>query len=228
MNIPKISKRLEAAASFSRRGVRFADVGTDHAYLPIYLNIKAGSKGVASDINEGPTDRALANVISHGVKNAIEVVQTDGLHGIEKYFPDDIFILGMGGELIVKIISEAPWLKNEGKRLILQPMTHPEAVRKYLTENEFEIVDELIVKDEKIYQIICAEYSGSSQESLDELELLVGRKNLTKAEPILYELLKNIRRVFSERVSGKQSAGADASFELDMIEKIDKILTEVK
>ena len=148
MNIPKISKRLEAAASFSRRGARFADVGTDHAYLPIYLHATEGSRGVASDINVGPTERALANVISHGAKGAIDVVRTDGLNGIEKYFPEDIFILGMGGELIVKIISEAQWLKDEKKRLVLQPMTHPEAVRKYLYDNGFDIVDELIIKDE--------------------------------------------------------------------------------
>ena len=228
MNTLKISKRLEAAASFSRRGARFADVGTDHAYLTIYLYETQGSRGVASDINAGPTERALANVISHRAKSAIEVLQTDGLHGIESYAPDDIFILGMGGELIVKIISEAPWLKSDGRRLVLQPMTHPEVVRKYLIENGFEIVDELIVKDEKIYQIICAEYRGGTQEELDELELLVGRKNLLRAEPILYELLGNIKKVFSERVAGKQSAGADASFELDMIRKTDKILTEVK
>ena len=228
MNIPKISKRLEAAASFSRRGARFADVGTDHAYLPIYLHATQNSEGVASDINAGPTERALANVISHGARGAIEVVQTDGLHGIEPYAPEDIFILGMGGELIVKIISEADWLKNEKKRLILQPMTHPEIVREYLYGNGFDVVGELIVKDDKIYQIICAEYSGCIQRGFNSLELLVGRKNLLRVEPILYELLKNIKRVFAERVAGKQSAGADASFELDMIKNIDEILTEDK
>ena len=84
------------------------------------------------------------------------------------------------------------------------------------------------MKDDKIYQIICAEYSGCVQRGFNSLELLVGRKNLLRAEPILYELLKNIKRVFAERVAGKQSAGADASFELDMIKNIDEILTEDK
>lgn len=226
MNVIKISKRLEAAASFSRRGARFADVGTDHAYLPIYLHATYGSRGVASDINEGPTERALVNVISHGAKGAIDVVRTDGLNGIEKYCPEDIFILGMGGELIVKIISEAPWLKDEKKRLVLQPMTHPETVRKYLYENGFDIVDEQIIKDDKIYQIICAEYIGQTDLTLDALELLVGRKNILRGEPILYELLANTKRVFAERVAGKQSAGADTSFELYMLEKINGILED--
>ena len=226
MNTLKISKRLEAAASFSRRGARFADVGTDHAYLPIYLYTTQGSRGVASDINVGPTERAQANVVAFGAKNDIEVLRTDGLHGIEKYFPDDIFILGMGGELIVKIISEAQWLKDEKKRLVLQPMTHPETVRKYLYDNGFDIIDELIIKDDKIYQIICAEYIGIPDGSLDAFELLIGRKNLLRKEPILYELLTNTKRVFAERVAGKQSVGADTSFELYMLEKINGILED--
>lgn len=226
MNIPKISKRLEAAASFSRRGARFADIGTDHAYLPIYLYATQGSKGVASDINAGPTERARANVTEWNAQDAIEVIRTDGLQGIQKYGPEDIFILGMGGELIVKIISEAEWLKDNQKRLILQPMTHPEVVRKHLLDNGFAIIDELIVKDEKIYQIICAEYGENTDGELDELELLVGKKNIERAEPILYELLGNIKRIFAERVSGKQSAMADASKEIAIIEKIDGILRE--
>jgi len=107
-------------------------------------------------------------------------------------------------------------------------MTHPEAVREYLLGNGFDIVDELIIKDEKIYQIICAEYVGQTDDSFDALELLVGRKNIERSEPILYELLGNIKRIFAERVVGKHSAGADASFELNMIEKIDERLTEVE
>ena len=150
MKTLKISKRLEAAASFSRRGARFADIGTDHAYLPIYLYTTQGNVGVASDINLGPTERAHANIISWKAQNSIDVVKTDGLCGIDKYLPDDIFILGMGGELIVKIISEAEWLKSEGKRLILQPMTHPEIVRKYLFDNGFDIVDELICNEGQV------------------------------------------------------------------------------
>ena len=112
----------------------------------------------------------------------------------------------MGGELIVKIISEAEWLRERSKRLVLQPMTHPEIVRKYLLDNGFDIVDELIVSDDKIYQVICAEYVENVKNDLDELEFLVGRKNIERAEPILYELLGNIKKVFADRVAGKQSA----------------------
>ena len=222
MNVPKISKRLEAAASFVRRGVRIADIGSDHAYLPIYLyNSGLISGGVASDINEGPVRRGEANVRGYGAQNAIKVRRADGLSGIEEYQPDDIFILGMGGELIASIIDRAKWLREPRYRLILQPMTHPEILRGYLYENGFSIIDEKIIKDDKIYQLICAEYSGKS-ESADSLELLFGKLNLEREEDILLEALLRTKEIYSERIAGKQVAGADASVELSMVEKIER------
>ena len=222
MNTLKISKRLEAAASFVRRGVRIADIGSDHAYLPIYL-YSSGliSGGVASDINEGPVKRGEANVRLYRVENAIEVRRADGLSGIEKYDPDDIFILGMGGELIASIVDGAKWLRDARYRLILQPMTHPEILRKYLFDNGFSIIGEKLIKDDKIYQIICAEYSGKSEEA-DELELLFGKHILAQGGELLREALLRSKEIYFERIAGKRIASADASAEELMIEKIDK------
>ncbi len=223
MNVPKISKRLEAAASFAQSGVRIADIGTDHAYLPIYLySLGIISGGVASDINEGPTQRARINVRAWGAENAISVLCTDGLSGIEKYCPDNIFILGMGGELIVKILDGAPWVKN-GKRLVLQPMTHPEILRAYLYKNGFDIIDERIVEDDKLYQIICAEYSGNAY-TPTEGELYFGKLNLERGGELLQKLLLHVRAVYEQRIKGKMIAGADSSCEERMISTIDRIL----
>ena len=222
MNVPKISKRLEAAASFVRRGVRIADIGSDHAYLPIYLyNSGLISFAVASDINEGPVKCGEANVREYGARNGVEVRRADGLSGIEEYAPDDIFILGMGGELIASIIDKAQWLKDPRVRLILQPMTHPEILRKYLYGNGFSIIDEKIIKDDKIYQIICAEYSGRV-ESADSLELMFGKRNLAREEELLREALLRAKQIYSERIAGKRIAGADASEELQTVEKIEE------
>ena len=227
MNTLKISKRLEAAASFVRRGVRIADIGSDHAYLPIYLyNSGLISGGVASDINEGPVKRGEANVRAYGAESKIAVRRADGLSGIEQYAPDDIFVLGMGGELIASIIDKAQWLKDSRYRLILQPMTHPEILRGYLFANGFSIIDETIVKDDKIYQIICAEYSGRT-ESADALEFLFGKHNLARGGELLTEALLRTKEIYSERIAGKGIAGADASEELRMVEKIEeKILLQ--
>ncbi len=223
MNIPKISKRLEAAASFSRRGAYIADIGTDHAYLPIYLYTSGRTQGgVATDINLGPVERARLNIKGYGI-NEIKVIQTDGLNGIEQYDPKDIFVLGMGGELIVNIISSAKWLCSGNRRLILQPMTHPEILRAWLAENGFSVLDECLVKEEKIYQIICAEYTGEHTE-MSVLELMIGKINLARKCELLYELLEHTRSVYQKRIDGKKLAGADLGEEENIILAIEKIL----
>lgn len=223
MNLPKISKRLEAAASFSRRGVRIADIGTDHAYLPIYL-YSAGriSGGVASDINQGPVERARSHIFYSEARDAVEVLRTDGLCGIEAFAPDDIFILGMGGELIASIIDKAGWVKDGRYRLILQPMTHSEMLRGYLYSNGFSIIDEALVKEEKIYHVICAEYSGEIYSPADE-ELLFGKRNIERGGELLLELLERTRDIYSRRIDGKRLADADFSEEAKIIEIIDRL-----
>ncbi|MBP3370401.1 MAG: SAM-dependent methyltransferase [Clostridia bacterium] len=228
MNPPKISKRLEAAASFVRRGKRIADIGTDHAYLPIYLyTTGAVSGGVVSDINQGPVERAVSNLHAYGAERVFAAQKADGLCGVLEYEPEDIFILGMGGELIARIIEDEPRIKDARYRLILQPMTHPELLREYLFGAGFDIIDECLVDEDKIYQIICAEYRGISQ-TCDSLELYFGRCNLAKKSEELYALMKRTRRVLLERIKGKNISGADTRYEDCMIGRIDEFLAEEK
>ena len=226
MNSPKLSPRLLAAAKFVRSGAFVADVGSDHAYLPIYLCTEGRIRGaVASDINEGPVARAMINVASYHLGRKITVLRTDGLSGIDEYSPSDILICGMGGELIAEIIRSAPWTKNEKIRLILQPMTHADKLRAYLTENGFSIVDEVIVKDDKIYQLICAEYTGRIT-TLSPVELIFGRCNISRGGEPLREYATYVRGVFLTRKNGKLRSGADVSEESLIIDEIDKLLDQ--
>ena len=95
-NTLKLSPRLSAAASFVREGSFIADVGTDHAYLPIALVKEGRAKGaVASDINEGPYLCATKNVHEHSLAEKISTVHCPGLSGIDKFSPTDILICGM-------------------------------------------------------------------------------------------------------------------------------------
>lgn len=217
---PKLSLRLQCAADMVRAGAVVADVGTDHAHLPIYLCATGrATRAVASDINAGPIARARENIATYGLSDRIDTLLCDGLCGIAPYAPTDILILGMGGELIVRILSDAPFLKEGKHRLILQPMTHPEAVRAYLGREGYTVVDERLIKEEKIYQIICAEYTGACEE-YTELCALVGKKNLAVRDDVTRELCARWRSVFEERKRGKQSVGADVSDE-------ERILAEI-
>ena len=201
----KITNRLAAAAGFVRRGARLCDVGTDHAYLPIFL-CKAGIAdcALASDINEGPCARARSNVALHGCGDRITVVRAAGLDAAADFAPTDVVIAGMGGEMIRDIVFSSPLTRDPKIRLILQPMTKVPALRAALCENGFEIVGEALARDDRIYQVICAEYTGEVTR-LSDVELLVGPVNLKNNEPVLEDFIsQNISRqkkiIFSKTV----------------------------
>ncbi len=204
----KLSKRLTAAASFARPGAFVADVGTDHAYLPLWLLSEGRIRGgVVSDIHKGPIRRAEEHIRLHGASDRLTPVLCDGLDGLAPYAPEDIFILGMGGELIARILSDAPMTRVPGVRLILQPMTHPELLRRFLLEGGYAITDEVLVEEEKIYQIIVAEYTGETSEA-DPLTLMFGKHNLARGGALLGRLLAHWAAVLEKRKEGRAKSGA--------------------
>lgn len=223
----KIDGRLLTAEEFVRAGARFADVGTDHAYLPIYL-LKKGliERAVASDVNRGPLLRADENIKKYGCEDKISTLLCDGLSGLSEFDPTDIAIFGMGGELIVRIIDEAPWVRQEGKRLILQPMTHPEKVREYLAERGFFTVGETLSLDRgKIYQTICAQYDGAPR-SLDKITLLLGEMNIQKRGELFYQLVQNAAEQAKRRIKGKKSGGEDVRDEEELLSALTRLMEE--
>ena len=201
MKMINIDDRLTQIASYIRTGKIAADIGTDHAYLPVWLIQNGKCKRViASDINAGPCQRAVDNVKSYGLGDKIEIVQANGLIGIDVYKPDDIIIAGMGGELIWDIISAGDYVKMDGVQLILQPMSKIMLLRRLLTENGFDIIDETLARvDRRIYEVIHVGYNDVVQR-YSEVELLIGRKNIENRHALftkfverkIYLLSKNI------------------------------------
>ena len=172
----ELTPRLKTIGDMVREGVRVADVGTDHAFLPLYL-VKSGKvrSAIASDINIGPIKNAQKNILDHNCQNLIKVVHCGGLDAISGDEVEDIIIAGMGGELISTIIDNSKWLKSSDKHLILQPMSRASELRKYLCDNCFEIKYETIVREgRRLYTIISAFYSGVKSE-YDETFLYVGK-----------------------------------------------------
>ncbi len=210
-------RRLEAAASFGRRGKRVADIGTDHASLPIYLvGNGIAPSALACDINKGPLKAAQINISEAGLSEKIETLLTDGLKGVEPYAPEDIYILGMGGELIWRIVNDSPISRSAGVRLILQPMTHAHDLRKGLYDNGFNIADETLVSDrDRVYHIIAAEYDGNVLE-YTETELWLGKKNIARGR----EELKNISAVYAHAMEKKIKGYAEAGKRDDKTEEL--------
>jgi len=149
----QLDNRLQLCASMVRNDCKLADIGTDHAYLPIWL-VKN-----AADVNLGPLQKAAFHIRRYSVVEQVDARLSDGLELIFPNEADDIVIAGMGGELISSIIEKAIWLKDNNKHLILQPMTSEPELRSYLSQNGFSIKQEQAVKNgEHIYTVMQAEY----------------------------------------------------------------------
>ncbi len=154
--------RLASAAKLVRQGARFADIGTDHAHLPIFL-LQSGKieYALCSDINEGPLKSAVENARLAGVYEKIDFTLANGASALEGKGISDVAICGMGGELIAEIIENAPLLKADGIRLILQPMSKLSAVREKLAALGFAVTEEEYSESAgKLYVTICADYDG--------------------------------------------------------------------
>jgi tRNA (adenine22-N1)-methyltransferase len=148
MKIP-LSPRLQTCCNFVHNGDRVADIGCDHGYLGIYL-LKNGiaQAVIASDINKGPLESAIRNSEKFGVRDKMSFYLSDGVRNIPRDF-DTLVCAGMGGDTMVSILEAAPWLKSSQYRLVLQCQSKNGALRRYLTENGWRILQEQIVKDGK-------------------------------------------------------------------------------
>ena len=225
MSIEKsLDSRLLSALPYLSQGGIVADIGTDHAYLPIEI-IKRGlaKSAVACDINQGPIESARRNIEAAGLSDVIQTLRTDGLHGVEDYHPTDVLIFGMGGELIVRILSEAPWIKDSAVGLILQPMTKAEILRGWLLNNGFSILGETLTREDQYYQTIHARFDGTCVEYSPE-ELFFGRYILAGDSPFLAEFLKRRAEILRAAVEGKRKGGADTSTEERLLEAIQRRL----
>lgn len=172
-----LSNRLQSAAIYCRPSAHIADIGTDHAYLPINLiQTNRASHAIAADISAGPLDKARSNIEKAGLSDYIELRQGNGLSVINAQEADDIFICGMGGIVMSEIIEGASWLKSGGKRLVLQPMTKAYELRRYLYLSGYSILHEnAVIDSSKAYTVICAEYTGTVCD--DELLFFTGGLN---------------------------------------------------
>lgn len=226
--IPTPDARLQSAIPYIKKGGIVADIGTDHAYLPIHL-VQQGyvRRAVAADINLGPILSARANIEAAGLSALIDTVQTDGLLGIEQYHPDDVLIFGMGGELIARILQDAPWVRNERIGLVLQPMSRATVLRDWLGRNGFSIVGESLTDPHKYYQTIYARFDGVETQYTEE-ELLLGRRNIETPPPLFEGFVRHELAVHQRILDGKRlSTDTDVSEELRVIGFLKKRLEKI-
>ncbi len=187
----EIKGRLKTIADMVPDCNVICDVGTDHAYIPIYLvKNKKCTKAIASDVREGPADLARRNIDKYRLSENIEVRVGNGLDTVSENEADVIIIAGMGGMLIKEILEEGFNKAKTSKALILQPMNAIEVVRKWIYRKGFDIHDEgLINEGHKIYNVIVAQWIGKAEEK-DEINYYLGEKLVEKKDPLLIEYIE--------------------------------------
>ena len=194
-----------------RPQTRLADVGTDHAHLPVAL-IEQGrvTSAVATDIIPGPVASANRTVTEAGLSDRIDVRLGDGLAPIGPDEADDIVIAGMGGENIAAILGAAPWVKNPRFRLILQPMTRPEVLRRFLAENGFAIEREVTTKDGIHHHVTMQAAYGGKPTVPDERFCYLGALDPVRDEAYLrHQYRRHVKRAQGLDRGGEDPAAAE-------------------
>ena len=202
-----LDSRLALCASFVRDGARLADIGTDHAYLPVYLAAKGKiSSAVASDIRKGPLENAKSNIIRFGVEDKVKTVLCDGPDGISPDEATDIVIAGMGGELIAAMIKRTEWFYDESRRLILQPMTRAHVLRAFLCAEGFEIKEErACITGRKCYSVMLCVYDGRVRKCGSRFEYLGRLADDSSEEAVRYADM--IKGKLKKKINGLLQSG---------------------
>ena len=197
----KISNRLKKCADLVSCGSKIADIGTDHAYIPIYLMLQRKiSHAIACDIGEGPLKNAEKNIKNYGFENNIETRLSDGFSNIKENEADEIIIAGMGGNMISNILNNCPWKNKFKKRFILNPMKYEEKLHEFLFSNGYEIQNEIAVKcSGKSYLIIDAHFTGEKYNPLPH-ELYIGKLENNLDEHAFGLIKKQIKNIENHRL----------------------------
>ena len=203
----RLNPRLLKIAQLIPDCKSLADIGTDHAYVPIFALLEGKvSSAIASDINRGPVQRAKENAKAFGLEGKLSLRLGPGLETVKPNEAETIIVAGMGGILISEILENSKEVVKSAKHLILQPMTAAKELREYLIGHSFTIQKEVLVsEDDKIYNILCVDVGGRSEYS--QKELILG-KGLEDTAPELYSrYFKNIERKLKIRIAGLKSSG---------------------
>jgi tRNA (adenine22-N1)-methyltransferase len=205
----RLGERLAAIAGFIKQGSKIVDVGTDHAYLPIYLvEQKKICCAVAGEVNRGPYLSAQAMLKKMRLTEQIKLRLGDGLAVIEPGEVDTAVIAGMGGPLIVEILNKQLNVTASLTRLVLQPMIAASLVRKWLIDNGWAIIDEALVREEgRLYEIIVAEYGEAAplEPALYEIGPMLWEKKPPLIKEHIARLLNEARSVVTQMESSQEA-----------------------
>ena len=223
----RLSERLERVVSFVRPCASAADIGTDHALVPVEL-VRRGivKKVIAMDVRPGPLSRAKEQISRAGLSDQIEPRLSDGLAALKPQETETVIIAGMGGELIIRILTEGRHMWDSVAQWVLSPHSEVFKVRGWLLENGFSIEKEdMVCEDGKYYVLMDVKRAEAETEAgegtgaeaglktespardAEFVRLLYGDSLIRERNPVLAQYLKEEEQMLMEReASLRQSA----------------------
>ena len=224
MHLP-ISARLLACAQYIRPGDVVADVGCDHGYLGIHLLTNGiAKKMIASDINEGPLQSARHNARKFGVQDKMSFHLCPGVRDVPQDF-DVMVCAGMGADTMVSILEDAPWLKSDRYRLILQCQSKTPLLRRYLSENGWAIAKESVLRDGRFLYTVMEVIWAPEKPRLSVGQWYLPPALLTNAEPetaeYVFRVMDGLRLAVTHRNDPEKKQALE---ELEIIYPPDKEL----
>lgn len=230
----ELSKRLQKVVDMMPPMRTICDIGCDHGYVSIaLLQKKKAQHMIAMDVNQGPLDQAKHNAAVYGMTEQMEFRLSDGLKKTAVGEADAFLCAGMGGRLIVRIMTEGKEVMEQMKGAVLQPQSELSLVRAYIYAHGWHIVQEDMVfeADDRtpakgIYYPVMYIEPGKEQMPT-EAELLFGPKLLKQKHPVLKQYLEfskglkqELIRQLDQASKGQQNRAEQLQQEIAMIEQI--------
>ncbi|MGE5675214.1 MAG: tRNA (adenine(22)-N(1))-methyltransferase [Mycobacterium leprae] len=201
----RLTPRLAAVAELVPTGRMLADIGTDHAYLPAYLVGSGAVPGaIASDLREGPLDAARATLATEGLLDRVALRAGSGLTVLQPHEVATVTICGMGGLLVNAILAEGPLAGVE--RLVLQPNTDEPAVRQWLANHGWRLVDERLIEEERHFYVAMAAERGAM--CLTPVEQLLGPHLIRAGGPTFKRYVQLLLKRNAAALAGASSSPA--------------------
>ena len=211
----KLTDRLLKIADLVTKGKKIADIGTDHGYIPVYLLNKGHVDfAILADVNKGPLENARSEVRHNNLTDKVDLRLGSGIEVLNENEVDEVIIIS-------ELLEAKKSVAHNLDKLILQPMQAQDELRKYLLNNGYEILDEVLVKEDfRIYEIIVAKYTSKNTVVDDEIYYEVGKKLIENKDPLLNEFID--KKIFMYNSILKKLEGKTG----EEIEKKIKISTE--
>lgn len=213
----EVGARLKAITSLVTMST-VIDVGADHGKAAAELLVSnVANKAYFTDISSKSLEKSQKLVNELGLNDRAEFVVCDGLKKFDNVEPCDVIIAGMGGEEIIKILSESK-INDKVNAFILQPQKNVQKVRTYLVNSGYKIVKDFVVKDDKQFYFVIKAVRG--EDKLTELELYFGRTNIEERPKDFLEYLDMQRKLFDDVVKNAKSVSSEKMRYYELLQKI--------